>query len=122
LELLPTWKIHDSFHASLLTLYKETEKHGPNFLELLPDILDGEPEWEVEKLMGHWLYRNKKQYLVRWKDYSPTHDQWVGEMELHAPDLIRQYQEGLGAPEIEQGRSRPGMRPLRNQTPSAEMT
>jgi hypothetical protein len=65
LELPPTWKIHDSFHASLLTPYKEMEKHSPNFLELPPDILDGEPEWEVEKLMGHRQFWNKEQYLVQ---------------------------------------------------------
>jgi hypothetical protein len=64
LELPPTWKIHDSFHASLLTPYKETEKHGPNFLEPPSDIIDGEPEWEVKKIMGHWLYQNQKQYLI----------------------------------------------------------
>jgi hypothetical protein len=89
LELPPTWKIHDSFHASLLTLYKETEKHGLNFLEPPTDILDSKPEWEVEKLMGHRLYRNEEQYLVRWKGYSPAHDQWVGKTELHTPDLVR---------------------------------
>ena len=49
---LPTfWKIHDVFHASLLTPYKETEQHGPNFLEPPPEILDREPEWEVEKVL-----------------------------------------------------------------------
>ena len=26
------WKIHPVFHASLLTNYKETSEHGPNFL------------------------------------------------------------------------------------------
>jgi hypothetical protein len=122
LELPSTWKIHDSFHTSLLTPYKETEKHGPNFLEPPPDILDGKPEWEVEKLMGHWLFWNKEQYLVRWKGYSPAHDQWVGKMELHAPDLVHQYQEGLGAPRIEQDRLRPKAQQPQNQTPSSEMT
>ena len=28
----PCWKIHPVFHASLLTTYKETSEHGPNFL------------------------------------------------------------------------------------------
>ena len=28
----PQWKIHPVFHASLLTTYKETLEHGPNFL------------------------------------------------------------------------------------------
>ena len=29
--LLPTWKIHNVFHSTLLSSYKETEAHGPNF-------------------------------------------------------------------------------------------
>ena len=51
LQLPPMWKIHDVFHASLLTPYKETSQHGPNFLELPPEIIEGKPEWEVEKIL-----------------------------------------------------------------------
>jgi len=51
IKLPPTWKIHDVFHASLLTPYKETDQHGPNFLEPPPDILEGKPEWEVEQIL-----------------------------------------------------------------------
>ena len=47
LKLLPTWKIHDVFHATLLAPYTETELHGPNYLMPPPDIIEGEPEWEV---------------------------------------------------------------------------
>jgi len=93
LELPSTWKIHDVFHASLLTPYKETDQHGPNFIEPPPDILEGEPEWEVEKILkersfGHW----KKQYLVRWKGYSPAHDSWTNSEDLHAPELLMDFQ------------------------------
>jgi hypothetical protein len=31
LEIPRQWKIHNVFHANLLTPYKETELHGPNF-------------------------------------------------------------------------------------------
>ena len=52
---LPTqWKqkkIHDVFHASLLTPYHETEAHGVNHLEPPPDIIEGEEEYEVEKVL-----------------------------------------------------------------------
>jgi hypothetical protein len=84
-------KIHNVFHTSLLTPYKETEKHGPNFLEPLPDLIDGEEEWEVEEILGDQQYRRKKQYLVQWKGYALAHDSWVDESELHTPDLVEAY-------------------------------
>jgi Chromo (CHRromatin Organisation MOdifier) domain len=91
LKIPEKWKIHNVFHASLLTPYKETEKHGPNFLEPPPDLIDGEEEWEVEEILGDQQYRHKKQYLVQWKGYAPAHDSWVDESELHAPDLMEVY-------------------------------
>jgi len=51
LRLPSTWKIHDVFHASLLTPYKETDQHRPNFIEPPPDIVEGEEEWEIEKIL-----------------------------------------------------------------------
>jgi hypothetical protein len=45
------WKIHNVFHASLLMPYHETHQHGPNFLEPPPDIIEGEPEWEVKRIL-----------------------------------------------------------------------
>ena len=94
LQLPQNWKIHDVFHASLLTPYKETDQHGPNFIEPPPDILEGEPEWEVEKVLkersfGHW---KKKQNLVHWKGYLPVHDSWVNSKDLHAPELLADFQ------------------------------
>jgi len=52
LELPPSWKIHNVFHASYLSPYKETVEHGPNFIDPPPDIIEGQPEWEVEKVIG----------------------------------------------------------------------
>ena len=53
LNLPETWKIYNIFHASLLTLYKETPEHGPNFLEPPLDIIDDTSEWEVETILKH---------------------------------------------------------------------
>jgi hypothetical protein len=93
LRLPPSWKIHDIFHVSLLTPYKETPQHGPNFLEPPPDIVEGEPEWEVAKILQECSHSRgkKKQYLVRWKGYSPAHDEWVSAEDLHAPELLAEF-------------------------------
>src|SRR5712675_327120 len=52
LQIPATWQVHDVFHASLLTPYKETVEHGKNFLKPPPDVIEGEEEWEVEQILA----------------------------------------------------------------------
>ena len=93
LELPPSWKIHNMFHASYLSPFKETTEHGPNFINPPPDIIEGQPKWEVEKVIGMCFFGQKrqKQYRIRWKGYSSAHDTWEPEGNIHAPELIAQY-------------------------------
>ena len=51
--LPPTRKIHDVFHASLLSSYKETEAHGLNFSKPPPDLIGAKEEYEVEQIISH---------------------------------------------------------------------
>ena len=51
LKLPPQWKLHDVFHATLLTPYKETTLNGQSYQEPTLDLIDGQPEWEVESLL-----------------------------------------------------------------------
>jgi len=53
LKLPDQWQIHPVFHASLLSLYQETETHGPNFPQPPPDLIEGEEEYEVEVIIAH---------------------------------------------------------------------
>jgi len=93
LDLPPSWKIHNVFHASLLSPYKETPEHGQNFPEPLPELIEGEQEWEVERIVGTRQFgRNKKlQYRIRWKGYSKAHDSWEPADNIHAPDLVATF-------------------------------
>jgi hypothetical protein len=52
LELPGHWAIHNVFHASLLTPYKEMEEHGTNYIQPPPDVIEGEEEYEVEWIMN----------------------------------------------------------------------
>jgi hypothetical protein len=94
LQLPTIWKIHNVFHASYLSPYKETVEHGPNFLEPPPDLIEGQPEWEVEAIVGmcHFGPKKKKQYQVYWKGYSNAEDTWEPEENIHTPELMVQYQ------------------------------
>ena len=91
------WKqrrIHDVFHASLLTPYHETEAHGVNHLEPPPNVIEGEEEYEVEKILDlRRIGRNKKlHYLIQWKGYSEAHDTWEPEDNVeHAQESIKQF-------------------------------
>jgi hypothetical protein len=40
-------------------------EHGPNFLEPPPDIIEGQPEWEVETIVGMRYYGLKRQKQYR---------------------------------------------------------
>jgi hypothetical protein len=44
--------------------------------------------------MGHWKMRqgNKLQYLVKWAGYPDSDNTWEPVDQIHAPDLIKQYQ------------------------------
>ena len=88
LELPSHWKIYDAFHAKLLHLYKETEEHGENFTEPPPDLIDGEPEWEVEQILDMRTWRSGKQYLICWKGYSGAHNSWEPWENVNAPLLM----------------------------------
>ena len=53
LELPRAWTIHDVFHSSLLTPYKETTEHGAQFQHPPPELIDNEEEYEVEDIINH---------------------------------------------------------------------
>ena len=91
LKLPPQWKIHNVFHASLLTPYKETSEHGPNFSEPSPELVNGEPEWEVDQILGSRRQCNQLQYMVRWKGFSEAHDSWEPANNIHADHLIENF-------------------------------
>jgi hypothetical protein len=70
------------------------ELHGQNFPEPPPEIVKGDPEFEVEQIIGSRRVGKRKslQYKIRWKGYSPAHDSWEPATQVHAPKLIRKFQ------------------------------
>ena len=48
-----TWKIHLVFHASLLSPYHKNSIHGLNFPAPPPDLIEGEEEYKIKKILHH---------------------------------------------------------------------
>ena len=91
LKLPVHWRIHNIFHAKQLHPYKETEEHGENFMEPPPDLIEGEPEWEVEKILDMRTWRSQNWYLIHWKGYSSAHNSWEPWENIKAPLLMAEF-------------------------------
>ena len=70
-------KIHDVFHVSLLQPYHVDGNVQP---PPVPEMVDGELVYEVEKVLNH---RDRKvgrklcrEYLILWKGYDQAHSTW----------------------------------------------
>ena len=95
LKLPSQWKIHDVFHALLLTPFNQTEEHGPSFAHPAPDLIEGEEEYEIEAILRHKRKGKGLEYFVRWKGYEDALNEWVPEKELrrNAKELLDEYRE-----------------------------
>jgi hypothetical protein len=93
LTLPKQWKIHDVFHACLLMPYKETELHGPNETRPLPDLVQGNEEYEIETIVSHCLHKNRETtYLIKWKGYLSSENSWITESDLiNAEEELNDY-------------------------------
>jgi hypothetical protein len=92
---LPTqWSIHNVFHTDLLTPYRETPTHGANYQRPPPDLVDGVEEYEVKRVLDSCRYgrRRKLQYLIAWKGYPDSDNQWVNWDDAEgAEDAIQEF-------------------------------
>jgi len=100
LELPPSWRIHDVISvAHLEPAHTNDPYRRPRPEEPEGVIVDGEKEWEVEKLLSKRTYRRGRgmttEYLARWLEYGPEFDSWVNIKDLgNAKELVRLYESG----------------------------
>lgn len=94
LKLPANIKLHDVFHVSLLKPYKQDGNVQP---PPPPDLIDGELEYEVDKVLAHRDRKvrgkkTKREYLVKWVGYEDIHNTWEPEDHLgHARERLQQY-------------------------------
>jgi len=96
LELPATVKIHPVVNISRIRRYvdqvKGQKKEAPQ-----PVIVEGEEEWEVEKILNKRRIRGKDKYLVRWKGFTAEGDTWESRENLqNARESLKEFEEEYG--------------------------
>ncbi|KXN82003.1 Chromo domain protein LHP1 [Leucoagaricus sp. SymC.cos] len=92
LRLPPQWKIHDTFHASLLVPHTENFLYGQHHERPPPELEEGEETYEVEAIVNHKLIRNRFHYFVKWEGYPTSENTWEPPENLEkATDVLRRY-------------------------------
>ena len=91
LKLPPQWKLHNVFHATLLTPYKEMALNGQLYQEPALELINGQPKWEVESLLKVQRQHNQLQFLVQWKGFSEAHDSWEPAKDIHMDKLMTDF-------------------------------
>ena len=92
LDLPKSIKIHPVFHTSLLRPY--ISNSIPDRIQPPPPpiTVEGETEYEINKILDSKMSRNRLKFLVRWKGYTAEHDEWIDEGYLeHSQGLVDEY-------------------------------
>lgn len=91
LHLPASYKMHNVFNVEYLERYYPRKGEEP---PILPDsiIVEGQEEWELDKILARRLRKGRVQYRVRWLGMGPDYDEWVDRDNVHADDLIREFE------------------------------
>jgi hypothetical protein len=90
LDLPETLKWHNVFHVSLLRKYIDGGRVQP---PPLPEIVAGEPEYHVEKVLAHRLVGRNMEFLIKWKGYAQEHNSWEPAVAIleNCENLVNEY-------------------------------
>lgn len=57
-------------------------------LQVVDDNVDGDEHVEVEKIINHRIKRNKYEYLVKWRNFPDSHNEWLDESRFDSTFMI----------------------------------
>jgi len=104
LEISDRWKIQGVFHVSLLEPYQTSTRPAREQPPMTPEVIDGDLEWEVEKIVKRERISYERRvrgstksfeelgYFVKWKECSEDENTWEPPEDLeHAKELVEEF-------------------------------
>ena len=92
LELPSTVKIHPVVNVSRIQRYVG-QIEGQRKKQPAPVVIEGEEEWEVERILNKQWIKGKDKYLVQWKGFTAESDTWEEKENLeNAKEAIEEYE------------------------------
>ena len=109
LELPEHYRIHDTFHVSMLRRYYD---NGAGVQRPPTVVIEGQEEFEVQEILAHkplnkTRHSTNVRYLVQWKGYGPAYNSWepVKELAKHAPLSLSDYWDEVEAAQVQAAES-----------------
>ena len=92
LNLPNTIRIHLVVNVSRVRKYKlQVEEQKKEVLQLV--VIEGEEEWEVEKIINKRKVWGRNKYLVQWKRYIVEEDTWKSKKNLkNTMKLVKEFE------------------------------
>jgi hypothetical protein len=76
LDILLTWRVHNIFHASLISKTKEDTILGQNPAPQPVIKMTDQELWVIDKFVNSRWFRGKFQLKVHWEDQEEDQDDW----------------------------------------------
>jgi len=96
LKLPKSIKIYSVVNVSRVQLYKP-QVEGQKKIPLKPVIIEGEEEFEIEKILNKRTVKGKEKFLVRWKGYIAEEDTWKNRENLkNTKELVKEFERKYG--------------------------
>ena len=94
--LLPsTFRIHNTFHVSLLEPYRlrDCADASEVFMQA-PELIDDEELWEVEEIVDKVKNKQGVWFKVKWTGWGEVYNQWLPDKELDgARELVHDFEQ-----------------------------
>ncbi|KAI2644120.1 Transposon Tf2-8 polyprotein [Labeo rohita] len=109
LQLPPRYRIHPTFHVSLLKPYfpSATGVTGAEAEPPPPEILDQPSVYSVHEILDSRRRGGHLEYLVDWEGYGPEERSWVARNDILDPQLLTDFHQSHPERLAPRGRGRP---------------